>query len=161
VTCRREASREDVVTAVPDADARAAGDGGLVTTELVLVTPLLVAFLFLLLAAGRLVDAKSDVVSAANDAARVASLQTSYGAAQQEAKAAAEATLAGEGLNCQGGVDVDLQVIGSGFTRGNVVQANVSCDVQTSDLGLIADVLGSVVTVSDHSREPIDTYRSE
>jgi Flp pilus assembly protein TadG len=136
-------------------------DRGLVTTELVLVTPLLIAFLFLLLASGRLVDAKSDVVSAANDAARVASLQTSLGEAQQEAQAAAEDTLAGEGLSCQGGVDVDLQVIGSGFTRGNVVEANVSCDVKTSDLGLLADVLGSAVTVSDHSREPIDTYRSE
>jgi Flp pilus assembly protein TadG len=134
-------------------------DRGLVTTELVLVTPLLVAFLFLLLASGRLVDAKSDVVSAANDAARVASLQTSLGEAQQEAQAAAEATLAGEGLNCQGGVNVDLQVIGSGFSRGNVVEANISCDVDTSDLGLIG--FGNVVTVTDHSREPIDTFRSE
>jgi Flp pilus assembly protein TadG len=140
---------------------RGAGDRGLVTTELVLVTPLLIAFLFLLLAAGRLVDAKSDVVSAANDAARVASLQVSEAAARTQAQAAAEDTLAGEGLDCQGGVDVDIQVIGPAFDRGNVVQANVSCDVKTSDLGLLTSVLGSVVTVSDHAREPIDTYRSE
>jgi Flp pilus assembly protein TadG len=149
------------VTSPRGVEDRGVEDSGLVTTELVLVAPLLIAFLFLLVASGRLVDAKSDVVSAANDAARVASLQLSLDAAQREAQAAAEDTLAGEGLNCRGGVDVDIQVIGPVFDRGAVVEANVSCDVTTSDLGLLTDVLGSVVTVSDHAREPIDAHRSE
>jgi Flp pilus assembly protein TadG len=59
----------------------AAEDGGAATTEMVLVMPVLIMFLFLVVAAGRLTDAKSDVVSAANDAARVASLQGSESAA--------------------------------------------------------------------------------
>jgi hypothetical protein len=138
---------------------RAPGDRGLVTTELVLVTPLLIAFLFLLLAAGRLVDAKGDVVSAANDAARVASLQLTLGAAETQAQLAAEDTLAGEGLSCQGGVRVDL-VVSGGFGRGGVVEANIECDVDTSDLGLLTDSLGGVVTVHEQAREPIDTHRS-
>ena len=43
----------------------------MVTTELVIVMPVLICFLFLVIAAGRLTDAKSDVVGAASDAARV------------------------------------------------------------------------------------------
>jgi len=64
---------------------RGTGDRGVVTTELVIVMPVLICFLFLVIAAGRLTDAKSDVVGAASDAARVASLQQSAGAAQAQA----------------------------------------------------------------------------
>jgi Flp pilus assembly protein TadG len=144
----------------PGSSRRRAADGGLVTTEFVLVMPLLIAFLFLLLAAGRMVDARSDVVSAAGDAARVASLQPSHGAAQTQAQLAAEDTLAGEGLSCQGGVRV-VVTAPQGFARGGVVQADVACDVDTGDLGLLTDAIGAVVTVRETAREPIDTYRSE
>jgi Flp pilus assembly protein TadG len=144
----------------PRTRSRGAPDGGLVTTEFVLVMPLLIAFLFLLLAAGRMVDARSDVVSAANDAARVASLQTTADAAHAQAQLAAEDTLAGEGLSCQGGVRA-VVTAPQGFVRGGVVQVDVACDVDTSDLGLLTDAIGAVVTVRETAREPIDTYRSE
>jgi hypothetical protein len=42
-----------------------------------------------------------------------------------------------------------------------VVQVDVACDVDTSDLGLLTDAIGGVVTVRETAREPIDTYRSE
>lgn len=148
------------MTAPRTAGAHAAGDRGLVTTEFVLVMPLLIAFLFLLLAAGRMVDARSDVVSAANDAARVASLQATADAAQAQAQLAAEDTLAGEGVFCQGGVRAVVSTP-RGFVRGGVVQVDVACDVDTSDLGLLTDAIGGVVTVRETAREPIDTYRSE
>lgn len=140
---------------------RDSGDRGLVTTEFVLVMPLLIVFLFLLVAGGRMVDARGDVVAAANDAARVASLQPTLGEAQTQAQLAADDTLAGEGLTCRGGVRVDLDVGGSGFVPGGVVVARIACDVDTSELGLLTDALGGVVTVRDEAREPIDTYASQ
>jgi len=135
-------------------------DRGSVTVELVLVFPLIIMFLFLVILAGRVTDARSDVVAAANDAARVASLQTSGAQAEAQAQLAAEATLAGEGVDCVGGVDVETRVEGSGgFGRGAVVVIDVSCDVTTSDL-LLLDVGGGVITVREQGREPVDTHRS-
>src|SRR5688572_8302747 len=93
---------------------RVGGDRGSVTTEMVLVMPLIVMFLFLVVLAGRVTDAKSDVVAAANDAARVASLQGSGDQAVAQAQLAAEATLAGEGMDCIGGVRVDTSIEGGG-----------------------------------------------
>ena len=139
---------------------RVGGDRGSVTTEMVLVMPLIVMFLFLVVLAGRVTDAKSDVVAAANDAARVASLQGSGDQAVTQAQLAAEATLAGEGMDCIGGVRVDTSIEGGGpFERGAVVVTDVSCDVRTSDLALL-DIGGSVITVREQGREPVDAYRS-
>jgi hypothetical protein len=135
----------------------AAEDGGAATTEMVLVMPVLIMFLFLVVAAGRLTDAKSDVVSAANDAARVASLQGSESAARTQARLAAEDTVAGEGLACQGGIQVGLD-FEPGFERGATVHATLTCDVVTGDLALLD--LPGVVTVTEHGWEPIDTHRS-
>lgn len=137
-----------------------ARDRGSVTVELVLVFPLIIMFLFLVILAGRVTDARSDVVAAANDAARVASLQASGDQAETQAQLAAEATLAGEGLECIGGVQVDTSVEGSGgFGRGAVVVTDVSCDVATSDL-LLLDIGGGVITVTEQGREPVDSHRS-
>lgn len=122
--------------------------------------PVLIGFLFLVVAAGRLTDAKSDVVSAASDAARAASLQADAATAATQAQAMAEASVAGEGIECMGGVDVTLSYSGGsgGFSRGATVQATVTCDVQTGDLALLN--LPGVVTVTEHAWEPIDTHRS-
>jgi Flp pilus assembly protein TadG len=131
-------------------------DRGAAATELVLVTPILIAFLSLVVLSGRLTDAKSDVVSAANDAARAASLAGSVGDAQAAADTIAEATLAGEGVDCDGGADVTL-AFDPAFGRGATVHATVTCDVPTGDLALLD--LG-VITVTQHAYEPIDTHRS-
>lgn len=133
---------------------------GSATTEMVLTMPILIGFLFLVVAAGRLTDAKSDVVAAASDAARAASLQTNGAAAATQAQAIAEDSVAGEGIDCMGGVDVTLSYSGGsgGFAPGATVQATVTCDVQTGDLALLN--LPGVVTVTEHAWEPIDTHRS-
>ncbi len=138
-----------------------AGDVGAATTELVLVMPVLIAFLSLVVAAGRLTDARSDVVSAASDAARAASLQDSAGAAATQAQNIAEDSLAGEGIECVGGINVDLAYeggSGGGLERGATVHATVSCDVETGDLALLN--LPGVITVVEHAWEPIDGNRS-
>ena len=135
-------------------------DRGSVTVELVLVFPLIILFLFLVLLAGRATDAKGDVVSAANDAARVASLQANGADAATQAQSAAEATLAGEGVECLGGVRTNLGIEGpGGFDRGAIVVVDVECDVRTSDL-LLLNVGGGVITVREEGREPVDSYRS-
>jgi Flp pilus assembly protein TadG len=150
--CRRAPS--------PTAVGRSRDDRGSATTELVLIMPVLIGFLFLVVAAGRLTDAKSDVVSAASDAARAASLQTDGGAAAAQAQAIAEDSVAGEGIECIGGIDVSLSYSGGsgGFGPGATVQATVTCDVETGDLALLN--LPGVVTVTEHAWEPIDAHRS-
>jgi hypothetical protein len=138
---------------------RGAGDHGVVTTELVIVMPVLICFLFLVIAAGRLTDAKSDVVGAASDAARVASLQQSAGAAQAQAQAAATDTVSGENLNCKDGPQVDTEFLPSGeFERGATVHVEVTCTVDTRDLTFIGLPLS--VTLFEEAWEPIDAHRS-
>jgi Flp pilus assembly protein TadG len=138
----------------------------MITTELVIVLPVLVAFLFLLVLAGRLTDARSDVVGAANDAARAASLQRNQTAAQSQAQAAARATVDDERLNCTGtGPTVDVATVRSGteneaaaFGRGADVRVTVTCVVDTRDLAFIG--VGTTVTLTEVAWEPIDPYRS-
>jgi Flp pilus assembly protein TadG len=145
-------------------------DRGLITTELVIVLPILVSFLYLLVLAGRLTDARSDVVGAANDAARAASLQTNLAAAQIQAQAAAEDTVRGERLHCignDGAPTVNVEAIAppnpppgqpGGFARGADVRVTVTCQVNTSDLNFIG--VGATVTLTEVAWEPIDPYRS-
>jgi TadE-like protein len=138
---------------------RGTGDRGVVTTELVIVMPVLICFLFLVIAAGRLTDAKSDVVGAASDAARVASLQQSAGAARTQAQAAATDTVSGENLNCKDGPQVDTEFLPSGeFERGATVHVEVTCTVNTRDLTFIGLPLS--VTLFEEAWEPIDAHRS-
>lgn len=138
---------------------RAHDERGAATTELVLVTPILIGFLFMVVLAGRLTDARSDVVSAASDAARAASLQPNLGAAQAQAQAIAEDTMAGEGIECEGGPQVTVVPVGGVFDKGETLHLTVSCDVSTSDLALLA-LPDSVITVQEDAWEPIDTHRS-
>lgn len=154
---------------------RTPGDRGLITTELVIVLPILVSFLYLLILAGRLTDARSDVVGAANDAARAASLQTTLAAAQLQAQAAAEDTVRGERLHCNGdsgAPTVNVEAIPpanpppgrppappGGFARGADVRVTVTCQVNTSDLNFIG--VGATVTLTEVAWEPIDPYRSQ
>jgi hypothetical protein len=125
---------------------------------LVLVMPVLIAFLSLVVVAGRLTDAKGDVVSAASDAARAASLGMTQAAAVADAEAIAAASVAGEGIECEGGVGVDIDFVPA-FQRGATVHVTVTCDVQTGDLALLD--LPGVVTVTEQAWEPIDAYRSQ
>lgn len=138
---------------------RGMGDRGVVTTELVIVMPVLICFLFMVIAAGRLTDARSDVVGAAGDAARVASLQQSAAAARVQAQAAATDTVSGENLNCKGGPQVETEFLPSGqFERGATVHVEVTCTVDTRDLTFIGLPLS--VTLFEEAWEPIDAHRS-
>src|SRR4029434_4717825 len=119
---------------LPRPPPRAQGDPGMITTELLIVRPVLVAFLFLLVLAGRLTDARSDVVGAANDAARAASLQRHQTGAQSQAAAAA---------TVRSGTENDA----AAFGRGADVRVTVTCVVDTRDLAFIG--VGTTVTLTE------------
>jgi Flp pilus assembly protein TadG len=119
--------------------------------------PILLAFLLLVVAAGRMTDAKSDVVGAAADAARVASLQDNAGSARAQAQAQALDTVSGERLNCVGGPQVTTTFV-PGFERGASVHVVVACTVDTRDLTFIG--LPVSTTIVEDAWEPIDAYRS-
>jgi hypothetical protein len=128
-----------------------------VTTELVLVTPLLLAFLVFVLLAGYLTDAKSDIVGAAADAARAASLQNDADAARFQADRAAQSTVADEGIDCAGGPQVSV-----GFDRpfgpGAIVHVHIECTVDSGDLSFIG-ILGPP-TLKEDAWEQVDLHRS-
>ena len=133
---------------------RAGGEGGAAATELVLVTPLLLLLLVFATLAGRLAGARGDLVGAARDGARAASIQRGPDAARLAARTAAEATLADEGFRCAS-VVVTTDV--SAFRRGGTVGVDVRCDVDLSDLSPLP--LPGTRTVAAGAVEVVDQFR--
>lgn len=133
---------------------RIPGERGAATTELVLVTPLLLMLLVLATLAGRLSGARGEVSAAARDAARAASIQRSAAVAGPAASAAAEATLSDHDFRCTS-VETDTDV--SGFERGGTVAVEVRCDVELRDLSPLP--LPGSRTVAAEAVEVVDEFR--
>lgn len=123
-------------------------DRGSMAVEVVILTPVLVAFFLLVVAFGRYVAVRGDVEAAARDAARAASLERTAGAAQAAANAAVAAVTPG---GCRG------VALSGGFVAGGTVTARVTCSVPLGDLGLPG--LPGAVTVVGTSAAPLDVYR--
>lgn len=127
---------------------------GSAAAELVLVTPFLFLLLLFAVAAGRLVQARLDVDSAARQAARAASLARTPAAASAQATAVAQAALARQSVTCDPAV---VTPDTGDFVPGGEVTVQVSCTVHLSDLSLLhvpgAETLTSTFT------SPIDVYR--
>lgn len=130
------------------------GESGSAAVELTLVTPLLVLFLLLVVAAGRVGEARNDVYGAASQAARAASLARAPGAAVADARAAAAASLGDGGPTCRSlSVDVDAGAL----RPGGRVAVTVACAVPLSDL--VGLGLPGTRVVSASASEVVDTYR--
>jgi len=129
---------------------------GSAAAELVLVTPFLVLLLLFAVAAGRLVTARLDVDSAAQQAARAASLARTPQAASAQAQQVAQAALAGQSVTCDPAV---ITPDTGDFTPGGEVTVTVTCTVRLSDLSLL-HIPGSE-TITSTFTAPIDTYRGE
>ncbi|WP_240489951.1 TadE/TadG family type IV pilus assembly protein [Actinomadura atramentaria] len=129
------------------------GERGSMSLEMVLVTPLLVAFLLVLAGAGRLVDAQSQVDGAARDAARAASVARSAGGADQMARAAAAADLRGRDW-CAGGPSVEVDL--NGFRAGGRVAVTIVCSVDLADLAFVG--FPGTKRLQGRALAPIDTY---
>jgi Flp pilus assembly protein TadG len=140
----------------PHASRPPSRERGSAAAELVLVTPLLILFLLLAVAAGRLVQGKLDVDSAAQQAARAASLARTPQAASAQATQVAQAALAGQSVTCDPAVVTpDL----GDFVPGGEVTVQVTCTVHLSDLSLL-HIPGSE-TITAVFTSPIDTYRGD
>lgn len=132
-------------------DARHPSDAGTMAVEMVLMTPVLVAFLLLVVACGRLVAVRGDVEAASRDAARAASLERDYGSAQYAAEQTAGASL-GSHWKCD-----PASLAGSAWEAGGSVTVTLRCDVPYDGLGLIG--LPGSVSVTRDSTAPLDLYR--
>ncbi|WP_346045560.1 TadE family protein [Actinomadura chokoriensis] len=128
-------------------------DRGSMSLEMVIVTPIFIAFLLFLAGAGRMVDAKSQVDGAARDAARAASIARGAGSAQSLAAETAAAGMRGTDW-CSGGPVVQTDV--SHWGPGGRVGVTVTCDVDLGDLAFIG--LPGTKRLQGHAIAPVDTY---
>jgi len=127
---------------------------GSVSIELVLLTPVLLVLLLLVVAGGRLADARGAVDAAARDAARAGTIARSPGDARRDALAAAEARLSAGSVGCR---DLTVDVDTSDFRAGGSVAVSVTCSVDLGDLTLLR--VPGTRDISTHAVEPVDTFR--
>jgi Flp pilus assembly protein TadG len=128
-------------------------DRGSATLELVLLTPALIALLLLVVAGGRIEQARGQLDGTVREAARAASVERTPAAAEASARLIADQRLATDGLTCG---DLTVATNTSQFRSGGSVTTTITCNVQLSDLVGIA--LPGTRTLSASASEPIDTY---
>jgi Flp pilus assembly protein TadG len=118
--------------------------------EIVLLAPVMMAFMMLVVAGGRYVAVRGDIEAASRDAVRAASLERTAGAAEAAAVDTAAAALQDVG-QCQNAA------LSGNFVSGGTITVTVTCDVSYDGLGLIGLPGSKTVTIS--SSAPIDLYR--
>jgi Flp pilus assembly protein TadG len=123
--------------------------------ELVLVTPLLVLVFLVVVALGRIVDARLVVADAAHQAARAGSLARSEKDARRQARQAANEALRAARSSCAH-PSVDLST--EGLTPGASVTARVSCAADLGDLTLTG--MPGRVLLTDTAFSVVDSFRS-
>ncbi|WP_414944883.1 TadE/TadG family type IV pilus assembly protein [Amycolatopsis sp. cmx-11-32] len=132
-----------------------ATEGGSVTAEAVLLTPLMVALLvFLAVVIHRGVDARLRLDDAAHQAARAATLHRSTAAAIAAARGTAGAALAQAGLVCR---DVTTTLSGT-LAPAGAVTVTVRCTVDFGQ-ALLLGVPGGK-TLASTASEVVDHHRS-
>ncbi|MFJ1974092.1 TadE/TadG family type IV pilus assembly protein [Streptomyces sp. NPDC087903] len=137
---------------------RLCSDEGSAAVEAAIILPLLIMFLCLAIAGGRIVTSGSKIDSAAQDAAREASIHRTAASAQSAAQAAAAESLGDQGIACArtsvridtGGLSVQVGQVGT-------VTVTVTCTVALSDL-LLPGVPGTR-TLASTATSVVDQYR--
>jgi Flp pilus assembly protein TadG len=133
---------------------RARGDSGSVTAELVVVTPVFLAWLAAFLATGQVVLARQEVNGAVRGAVEAAVSQPSATLAAQAAAAVADSDLSGGIPRCAKPV---VRTDTSHFVAGGSVSVTVSCSISIPGLPFAS--LPPTVTVSSTATAPIEPYR--
>jgi Flp pilus assembly protein TadG len=134
-------------------------DRGSEAIEAAIVVPLLVAFLCMAIAAGRLVISSGKIDAAAEDAARAASIERTAGAAQSAAQTAASRSLDDQGIHCAGThVTVDTGGLNVPVGQVGYVRVTVRCTVDNSDL-LLPGLPGHKTLTSSFT-STVDAFRS-
>lgn len=138
------------------AHLRADPERGAAATELALLTPVFILLLLLVVALGRVVDARIQVDDAAHAAARAASLAATPGQAQQAAADAASQALSGDGITCS---PMSVAANVGAMTPGSTARVTITCTVGLGDVSGLR-VLPGRETVTATFSSVIDTYRS-
>ncbi|HEX9888548.1 MAG TPA: TadE/TadG family type IV pilus assembly protein [Nitriliruptorales bacterium] len=126
------------------------------TTELVLLTPVVLLLLGFVVLAGRVGGIEQQLLTAADEAARAGSIRAHPDAAAVDARTVAAANLTDAGVSCaQLDVDVDL----TSFHRGGHITVDVTCTVALADVAFAG--LPGQRTVSATATEVIDRLRSD
>lgn len=136
---------------------RRESERGAVATEFAIVmAAILLGFVALAIYGGRVVQAENDVRSAAQEAARAASLEGNAAAADAAARTTAVANLARSGVSCPTPVIVvDLARFGPG---GDVTVA-ITCTTSFGDVGSLG--VADAQAFSASATEVIDRYRGD
>ncbi|MFC9931680.1 TadE family protein [Streptomyces sp. NPDC127190] len=137
---------------------RLRSDEGSAAIEAAIVLPALIMFLCLAIAGGRIVTSGSKIDSAAEDAAREASIHRTAAAAQSAAQSAAAESLSDQGIKCAS-TSVHINTGGLSVPVGQVgtVTVTVTCTVNLSDL-LLPGVPGAK-TLTSTATSVVDQYR--
>ncbi|MEU5044535.1 TadE/TadG family type IV pilus assembly protein [Streptomyces griseorubiginosus] len=133
-------------------------DEGSAAIEAAILLPALIMFLCMAIAGGRIVTSGAKIDSAAEDAAREASIHRTAAAAQGAAQSAAAESLADQGIKCAS-TSVSINTGGLSVPVGQVgtVSATVTCTVNLSDL-LLPGVPGAK-TITSTATSVVDQYR--
>ncbi len=140
-------------------------DRGTMTTELVLIAPVLIfAFVSLVMMAGRISDGRISLQTSAQRGARAASLAASDGPAEVEANRVIDANLNDLGVYCVGGPATSVRFVDANgasvpFGPGAYVSVQLSCSVALSDLAMLS--LPGSVTIQRQALELIDERRAD
>jgi Flp pilus assembly protein TadG len=137
---------------------RLRSDEGSAAIEAAVILPSLIMFLCLAIAGGRIVTSGAKIDSAAEDAAREASIHRTQATAQGAAQSAAAQSLSDQGITCAstsvrvntGGLSVPVGQVGT-------VTVTVTCTVNLSDL-LLPGVPGAK-TLTSTATSVVDQYR--
>lgn len=132
---------------------------GSATVEIALLVPALLITLGLLAVGGRIWFARTTVNEAATSAARAASLTRSAGEAATAGRAAADRSLATEGLRCTSTtVDVNTAAFAVPVGTPATITTRISCRVAYADL--ILPVVPGGIDLAATGASALDTYRS-
>jgi Flp pilus assembly protein TadG len=133
-------------------------DRGVVASEMaVVMVTFFAGFLLLVVYAGRVGQASNDVRSAAQEAARAASLQSNRTDAEQAARDTAASNLAASGVACSRGLVVSTEL--SQFRSGGQVGVTVECTASLADVTSLG--LPGSRTYAASAVEVLDTYITE
>jgi Flp pilus assembly protein TadG len=125
-------------------------DRGVSTVEVVIVTPILFLFILTMVLMGLYAENVAQVQDAAQDAARMGSLQRSSSAAYSYALTVTQDDLGSTCNSSPGGQPTISQPQTSTSGGVTLLQVNVVCQVT---------VLGFSYTITESSYAPVDTYR--
>ncbi len=130
---------------------------GTAAVELALLAPVFVVLISVVVAAGRLVETKSALLSVAREAARTASEAPNAAAAQNAVLATANDVAARLGLDS---ARLTVTQDPGAFGRGDPYEVGVSYTVRLADLPGLGLLPGSFVLSAEHT-ELVERFKSQ